>query len=351
MIDLSGIPAEDLLERLGVDNMRLTSGGEEINFSCFGGEHADGGSAYMNVHSKLWFCHGCKRSGTAVRLVMEMQSVNQVMAERWLRDIYGVQFDEPIDGSMVAETLARFSAPAAVIDPVPPPSSMLRIMRVDWAGGTHGDPQRYMLDRGFSADALSEWDIGYDFDTDRLSIPVLSIDSDLVGIKARAWRPDQQPKYLILGDRGESTRFGFQPYDASHHVFGLHRNRACRKIVLCEGELNAVALSQLGVERPVATGMSYMSAFHERLLIQEADEAVVFYDHGMAGFEGTWGRVNAAGAREPGIVARLEPYMKVRVVIPPEEDPAKLVELGRGDEALDLIENAATSLALSLSFG
>lgn len=353
-MDLSAIDVQDLVECLELENARLTAGGVEINFSCFGAEHSHGDerpSAYINIETTAWFCHTCKRRGNAIGLIMEVQQVDRSQAERFLREHYGIDFREPEGGSMVAETDARFRPAAEPPQPVRPPRSWLISSRVDWELATPiEDWQAYMLNRGFSPEALNAWDIGYDYTSDRITIPVFTVDEELFGIKGRAWDPDVQPKYRVLGDVPGMTMFGFTPYQPEDVVFGLHRARDYKTAVLCEGELNAVALNQLGAVRPVATGMSYFTPRHAQLLAREVDEVVLYYDHGPAGRDGMWGRTGSDGKFYPGAVQLLEPYVRVRVVDSLPEDPAKLLELGRGTEAIDLIEDARSSVALAMSF-
>lgn len=351
-MDFSAVDVEDLVARLDLGNPRLTSGGVEVNFDCFGPEHSDGGSAYINVETTAWFCHGCKRRGNALGLVMEVRQESRPTAERTLRDWYGIEFMEPIGGSMVAETEARFREKITPPDPVRPPSSWLSHARIDWESVPPEPFQQYMLNRGFDPSVLKDWDIGYDYISDRVTIPIFDVDGELVGIKGRDWTGERQPKYFIFGDREGMTRasVGFQPYEASQVVFGLHRHRQCRTVVILEGELNAIALSQLGVQRSVAIGMSYFTDDHLRLIVQEAEEAIVYLDHGQAGYEGMWGRADSAGRFRAGVVQMLEPYMRVRVATPIVEDPSKLLELGRGPEALSIIENATSSLTARAVF-
>lgn len=350
MLDLSPVDVEDLLKRLDLgENARLTSGGTEIHFKCFGPEHSDGGSAYINIETTAWICHGCKRRGNAIHLVMEVQQIARATAERFLRDTYGIEFSEPVGGSMVAETEARFREVIVPPPPTPPPASWLVGARLDWWTDRPEPFQQYMIGRGFDPVVLADWDIGYDYLSNRVTIPVFDIDGTLVGVKGRDWTDQDERKYMILGDR-QYPRYGFQPYEASEVVFGLHRNRSWRSVVVLEGELNALALSQLGVPRPVAAGMSYFSERHAQLIAREADEAVVYYDAGQAGHDGVWGRIDSAGVHRPGVAQMLETYMPVRVVEPLLEDPAKLLELGRGREALALIEQAKSTLVIAPLF-
>jgi DNA primase len=349
-MDLSAVDVPDLVEKLGLANARLTSSGREVNFSCFGAEHSHGDespSAYINVETTAWFCHGCKRRGNALSLIVEVQQISQPEAERFLRENYGIDFLEPQGGSMVAETDARFRPPAEEPPFVPPPRSWLISARFDWMTASRDDPWvDYMFGRGFAPEVLADWDIGYDYLSDRVTIPVFDVDENLVGIKGRAYRDDVQPKYRVLGDTAGMVSFGFQPYDPKDVVFGLHRARGHRTAVVFEGELNAVAASQVGVPRPVAAGMSYFSLRHAQLLAREVDEVVLFFDYGTAGHAGLWGIHQAAdGKSYPGAVQLLEPYVRVRVADPLPEDPSKLVELGRGDEVLDIIDRAQSSVA------
>lgn len=354
-MDFSAVDVADLIKRLDLgdvdqnDRARLTSGGQEIHFECFGPEHGDGGSAYINIETTAWMCHGCKRRGNAIHLVMEVQQVDRPTAERFLRENYGIDFREPDGGSMVAELDNRLRPQAAPPDPVRPPHSFLSSVRLDWAVGPFEPFQQYMLGRGFTPSTMSEWDVGYDYTSNRLTIPVFDIGESLFGIKGRAWEPGVEPKYRVLGDVAGMTRFGFTPYDPKEVVFGLHRRRDVRWTVLCEGELNAMALEQLGIPRPTATGMSYFTQRHAQLLAREVDEVVLFYDYGPAGHDGVWGRMGADGQFYSGAVQLLEPYVRTRVVQALPEDPSKLVELGRGDEALDLIESAPSSLVVGSS--
>lgn len=352
-MDLSSVDVEDLIERLGLRGASLASGGREVKFRCFGAEHSHGDerpSAYINVETTAWMCHGCHLKGSAVHLVMGVQQVSQATAERFLRDTYGIEFDQPLHGSMVAETEARFREIEASPPLTPAPESWLNGARLDWHRGPYEPFQEYILQRGFSAETLDEYDIGYDYFSDRVTIPVRDVEGNLVGIKARDWTGERQPKYMILGDSANRTTYGFQPYESSEHLFGLHRRRDHRVAVLLEGELNAIALTQMGVERPIATGMSYFSERHAQLLVREVDEVIAFYDHGPAGHNGVWGQVSASGNFQPGVVQALEPYLRVRVVEPLPEDPAELLVQGRQQECLQLIEQAQSTVAIMTTF-
>lgn len=347
MNDLSSVDVFDLLERADVKRARAASGGREANFSCPFSGHSHGDespSAYMNVETTAWFCQGCKRRGNAVSFWAEVQNVSTPEAQRFLRETYGIEFSEPIGGSMQSEIDMRF-APVMDLAPVARPSrAFLSSLRYDWAAASDDEFRLYMLDRGFSPAVMADWDVGYDYLSNRITLPVFDVDEELFGVKGRAWNDWHQPKYLVLGDASSSLSYGFPPYEAAEVVFGLHRARGYKTAVLCEGELNAIACSQAGVIRPVATGMSYLSARHIQLVVREVDEVVLFYDPDQAGHDAAYGRVAADGGHLPGAVELLEPFLPVRVVVDHEYDPAEYLRLGRGSEIIELAEGARSTL-------
>lgn len=290
-------------------------------------------------------CWGCKERGkNAASFVMKFKGVSYNQAASWLREAYGVDFREPEGGTMAAETESRFG-------PKPDPA-VLRVPADSWQEGfvnnfTETPGYQYARGRGFEDATMSEWGFGYDWMSDRLTLPVLDVDGRLVGFKGRTLT-DRKPKYLVLGDRDPNRpRYGFDPYEASEVVFGLHRNRDVTDVVICEGELNAVALAQASVPRPVALGMSYLTDRHAVLLAQEAKRAVVFFDTDSAGEAGLEGHEQTkTGQRLPGLIEKLLPFMPVFVVPDHEGDPASM----RPDEALALVRAASSTLARMMSF-
>jgi DNA primase len=337
----------DMLERLEIQNARPASGGSEINFSCPFSGHARGDekpSAYMNASSTAWFCWGCKQRGkNAATFVMRVRAVSYATAAEWLRQAYGVDFREPLGGSMAAEIEARFGVQQEPMRLRPPPVSW----QENFTESFEGSPAyAYARERGFTDDTMSKLGYGYDWMSDRLTLPVYSVDGELVGFKARALDGIRKPKYLVLGDPVDKPRYGFDPYEASHVIYGLNRGRGHRTVVACEGELNADMLGQIGVPRPVALGMSYLTDYHVGLLVQECDELIAFLDSDAAGETAIQGHEKTAtGQRLPGLVEKLMPYMPVWVVPAHEGDPCTLP----AEHSIDLISRARSAMELTIS--
>lgn len=330
------VDVPDLMWHLSVSNVRSASGGEETNFSCPFDGHSHGDerpSAYMNNETTAWFCWGCKRRGKdCVSFVASVQGVSHTQAQRYLSELYGIEFDDPQGGSMRAELDARWREPIDLPVAVRPTESWLRTLEVEWPASFVEPWVDYLYGRGLIRQTLEEWEVGYDYVSQRITFPVRDLDGELVGIKGRAW--DANPvKYLVMGDRDESVRYGFKPHEPTEVVYGLHRRRDHKRVVLLEGELNAWACSQVGVERPVAIGMSYLSARHMDLIVREADEVVLFFDPDAAG-----GQVQKAA-----IMAFL-PFIPTRVVRGHDRDAAQYLQDGLADRIVELVEAARSPL-------
>lgn len=368
---LSRVDVIDLLERCSVHNISQTSG-DEVNFSCpFSGHDAGDSrpSAYMNTGARdrkktsVFKCHGCGRSGNAIGFYAEYNNVSKQEARIRLREIYAPDWREPKGGSISAEFEQRYREHLAALNeqpyeaPVIPWERYWEICAFDWraaesdlpnVSGEVADIYGYMLKRGFTVETLIAWKIGFDQKADRFSIPVCNEAGECVGWKGRTWQPKAKVKnkYMIAGDReGKRKRYGFEPYLKSEVVFGLHMAVAlARKLdvswaVLVEGELDAIALWQAGIPA-VSTGSSSVSETQQIVLRDNFDELVIFFDTDDSGEKAVYGYYNDSDEWKPGLVEKLLPFMRMRVVEDHDKDPAALLEDDDLDELRRLVRDA-----------
>jgi DNA primase len=303
-----------------------------VEFECPFGGHQQGGSASMNRETTVYFCFGCHASGDAITFVSALEGVPPWRARRWIRERWGTDFREP-QGALVDEIGDILS---------PPPEEPRRqlgfieqwpesIARVDWLGvcarlGEAPQSLRYLIDREFSGFALDSWEVGWCTVTGRVAIPVHDDEGRLVGFKGRS-TDGSEPKYVVLGDKeGRDARWGFSTYPIGEVVFGLHR---CEPdVVVCEGELNAIALHDTGVSG-AAIAHARATRRQLELLRKRAHSATLFLDDDEAGRSGTH-----------ALARQLEPFMPVRVVLPHEGDPAEMT----AQERVNAVKNAVSYL-------
>lgn len=335
------IDAVDLLETIGLDNV-LAIGRGEIQFSCpytnnhsFGDSHP---SAHLNEDKLVYRCKGCGRAGTALELVCVMLKLTPVEGLRWLRERFGDSFRPLQEGGIAAE-MAKLqdgweSRNKAISRRLPNDEETIGpkgIFKHDWA--SDHPASIYMHSRGFDVDILERWNLGFDSWTNRITIPVRDENDRLVGFKGRALPPNDEVRYLLLGDTEDrklryGTGYWFDMHDPTEVVFGLasaamsQAGLAPRKAVVNEGEFNALALQQADVANAVAIGTTTITLPQQRLLRWYFDELVLFYDPDQAGHAAVWGWYDEKERWYPGIVEKMSPYMPISVVIGHDADPA-----------------------------
>lgn len=311
--DFSRIDVEQMLTSAGIDVVGTT--GDEVSFRCpFPGHVANDfhPSTSMQKRTTAFFCFGCGRSGNAVTFVSMLEGISPMAAAAWLREQYGSDFREP-QGRLWDELRRILSRPVA--GPQEPPQELpaeaLELFQIDWeAVKLKAEPShslRRIADR-FEAATLGSFEVGYDSLTARFVIPARDADGRLVGFKGRASFDSQKPKYVVLGPRSH----GFKPYEVGSIVFGLDRMQSdCA--VICEGELDAMAVWEAGIDGGVAVGGSHFTERQLSLIRDRARRAVVFFDPDDAG--------EVAAAR---VAKQLEPFVRVRVVEGHRADPSDL---------------------------
>ena len=126
-----------------------------------------------------------------------------------------------------------------------------------WSGVKHVEERilglydfcpRYLLKRGFDKSVLKEWEIGYDFETKHVTIPVRDVESKCVGISRRVTWATDSAKYLHL------------EFQKSQYLYGAHKISTPATCWIGEGQLDAVALSQMGQDAVSTMGARVSNA-------------------------------------------------------------------------------------------
>jgi hypothetical protein len=332
------VDADDLLALLDADNAHDV-GRDEVGFSCFysaGHSHGDQNpSAHVNRDTLLWRCKGCGRSGDLLELVKLglPHGTKHPEALSWLREHFGEVVRKPRGGSLTADLelrLARARARFSVVDRRLPNEAETigpqGIFFMDWT--SDHEAAAYMRGRGFDPLVLADWGVGYDHWTRSVAIPVRDEVGNLVGFKGRAV-DGREPKYRLLGDvEGREPRYGsgygFDTYDTRAVLFGLDRARGGDRLVVCEGELDAIACHAAGVTDAVALGTKSIADRQLWLIRGYTRVSVLFLDSDDAGQDAVWGFVDDRGKWHTGHVENLSPHLVLLVVEDHEGDPASM---------------------------
>lgn len=358
--DLSFINAVEFLEGIGCDNISY-GGDSQVYFSCPYPSHRFGDrspSATMNQETLLFTCFSCGQAGSVIKMLADLNGVSHATAWRWLCERWA---PHSVGSAELRHLLNRLLAQQ---DEQPAPRQVLgedelERRRVDWYEverrmGNFPPALTYLLRRGLSPDVLTAAECCYDEHSDRPCITVRDEDGALVGFKGRAWREDQQPRFLIIGDTARSlysrgTVYGFSPYDASQYVYGLHDAVPDDgNLVVCEGELNVVALREMGLANTIAPSGSTLSERQVSLVAERAESVTVYFDYDLpedAEDPRQQSKADTALLKIKTVVAMFEPYLPVFVVPEHRRDPA---DTASRREVLELLSAARSSLEMRL---
>ena len=356
--DPSCIDVEHFLETLEVRNLEWATD-DELRFSCPFPSHAgldEKPSCYMNSDTTAFFCHGCKQRGNAIGFTEVILGITPLEAIRLLRDRYQPGAINPDERDMVSEIQNILETDEEVaVQPVIE-ESVLEDMAVDWEQVDFArrrdqyvpEPLLYMLERGLDYQTLADWEFGYDEISNRPIFPVRDQDGILIGFKGRAWQPNQFPKYFVLGDKvGKPSKYGFPCYHTSQVVFGAYKVTGEEDfLVVCEGELNAIAVRMKTGHAAVAINGSHFSDFHAEVIKNKTNRAILFLDSDPAGESATWGWKDSNGQHHKGVVDNLKDFIEVRVCPDHEGDPASMNE----NEIAKCLEESADWVTLQMKF-
>jgi DNA primase len=335
-LDLGCVDVVEFLSMLGVD--RTTREDNEVRYSCPYPAHGFGDknpSAYMNVDTTAFICFSCGAAGNAITFLADMKDVSRLQAKQWIAQKWAPDYDN-IDDMVgyVKSIFEKVDAAPAEDDFEPLPEEEYEKRIVDWEEmeGMHEQDvapgwAAYMFERGFDHITLNLWDVCYDSHTDRPCLTVRTPDGQLVGFKGRAWREQQQPKYMVIGDTEKSlaergTIFGFRPYDASHHVFGAHMAEPTKLhgLIVCEGELNVIAMHMMGFTNTVGPSGSTLSDKQIAQIVSMTDIVTLLFDSDMQNEQ----QAMTAKLKLLKAIKSFEKYVRVRVCQDHEGDPAEM---------------------------
>lgn len=328
----------EFLELMSVKN--ISARGDEVMFSCPfpGHKHGDTNpSASMNSNNTAWLCFGCQRRGNAATFLAELEEVTVFAARKWLREYFGGGFREPIhtlasEIDDLFDDIAKEDKLVKVVNP-PVPEDLYFDYLMSWkmveddpAAASKVNGITYMLDRGFSVETLMKYEVGYDSRDERIVFAVRDLNGDLIGIKGRATRPEQQPRYRVYG----KPRIPHAPYSTGEVVYlAYNADLSSGDIIVCEGELNALKMREFGYGNAVGISGATFTKTHAETIARIANRVILYFDSDAPGIAGALTAADLLVSRVP-----------VLVVPKHDRDPADSTK----EEVDDLINRAQTVL-------
>jgi DNA primase len=224
----------------------------------------------------------------------------------------------------------------------------------------------YLKNRGLSGDIVKQWEIGYapdswdallntfgkdpqrikqlvdlklvnkndqgrtyDFFRDRIMFPIRDKRGRVVGFGGRVL-DDGGPKYL----NSPETRI----FHKGSELFGFYsarqKNRSLDTVVIVEGYMDVVALSQFDINIATAALGTATTPEHIQMLVRATSHIVCCYDGDRAGREAAWRALeNALPALKDGVRISF-------LFLPDGEDPDTMVRQVGKDAFMEMLDDA-----------
>jgi len=153
---------------------------------------------------------------------------------------------------------------------------------------------RYLQQNGYSSGEIADAWLGgiskkngkpYDMFRKRVMFPIIDLRGNIIGFGGRVL-DGSQPKYLNTGKT--------PVFDKGSNLFSMNfaKNAETKRIILCEGYMDVIAVNQAGFENVVATLGTAITPDQARLISHYAEEVVIAYDSDGAGQKATQKAIN-----------------------------------------------------------
>ena len=125
----------------------------------------------------------------------------------------------------------------------------------------------------------------FDIFRKRVMFPIVDLRGNIIGFGGRVL-DNSQPKYLNTG--------ATPVFDKGSNLFSMNfaKNADTKRLILCEGYMDVIAVNQAGFDNAVATLGTAITANQARLMSHYAEEIIIAYDSDGAGQKATQKAIN-----------------------------------------------------------
>jgi DNA primase len=343
---------EDLVSRADIvdiidSRVKLKKAGRNHQACCpFHNEKTP--SFSVSQEKQFYYCFGCGAKGNVLSFLMEYDRLEFVEAVEELAKEYGMTVPRE-KGSKPGFTPQQKSEREKDYSLMEDVTQYFK-QQLKHAEGAN-EVIEYLKSRGLSGDIVKYWDIGYapdkwdgvlstfggdeaqqkrllglkltnqndnnrryDFFRDRVMFPIRDKRGRVVAFGGRIIKGDG-PKYL---NSPETPIF-----HKSFELYGLYQarreNRKLERILVVEGYMDVVALSQFGISYAVAALGTATTPEHIQTMFKSTPEVVCCYDGDRAGRDAAW------RALENALPYLKDGYIMKFLFLPDGEDPDTMV--------------------------
>lgn len=208
---------------------------------------------------------------------------------------------------------------------------------------------KYLTSKGYSEDEITAAWLGgrnkngklFDMFRNRVIFPIIDTRGNVLGFGGRVM-DDSKPKYLNTADT--------PVFYKGSNLFSMNfaKNANTKRLILCEGYMDVIAVNQAGFENVVATLGTAITPDQARLISHYAEEVIIAYDSDGAGQKATRKAINhfadvglrtkiihMEGAKDPDEYIKKFGANRFRMLLDGSDD-ANAFMLDKCEDGLDL---------------
>ncbi len=256
-----------------------------------------------------FYCFGCGTGGDVIRFIRLIENLDYIDAVRFLADRCGMQM--PVEG--YDDSAAKLKQQVLAIN-----RETARYFHSKLKSPEGKKTYEYFRSRGLTDSTIVHFGLGYapegwsglcdhlktkgftpeqmivagvagkgrnggvyDRFRDRAMFPILDVRGNVIAFSGRRMKEEDQAKYINTSDT--------PVFKKSHNVYGLNfaKNHSAERLILCEGNMDVIALHQAGFENAVAPLGTAFTEEQAMLLSRYTKELVLTLDADVAGQKAT----------------------------------------------------------------
>lgn len=315
--------------------------------------------------SQSFFCFGCEAGGDAFTFIMRTENLEYPEAVEHLAQRAGIEiptedtgYEKPaVSRKRVYEMnliAARFwrdclfdpqlgQAGRAYLEGRKMSQSIIRRFGIGYAPNDFGALTRVLQQNGFTAEEMKAAFLcgisqktgrPYDLFRDRVMFPVMDNAGNVIAFSGRRIDGGKEQKYVNSSDT--------PAFQKRKNLFALNfaRNHCAEQLILCEGNIDVVALHDAGFQNTVASLGTALTDEQARVMAKYTKQVLLAYDSDEAG--------QRAVNRAMGIFAKVG--LDVRVIrMNGAKDPDEFIQKFGKDAFARLLKQSASGFEFKLS--
>ncbi len=356
---------QELISRSDIETVvspyvRLKRRGRNLIGLCpFHGEKTPSFTLYPENNS--FYCFGCGAGGNAITFIQKIENLAYVDAVKLLAQRAGMRLPDVVEDDAASRMRTRI---------LEANREAARLYHQALYSPIGRETLEYFHRRGYTDRTIKHFGLGYapdgfhflidelrkkgfrdeelqaaflakrsqkngrlfDIFRNRAMIPIIDVRGNVIAFGGRVL-DDSKPKYLNSSDT--------PVFKKSHQLFALNFAKSVpgRKLILCEGYMDVIAMHQAGFENAVAALGTALTTDNARLVARYADEVTLIFDADAAGQKATQRSIGIL--RDTGIDIRV-------VTIPDGKDPDEYIKRNGVERFKLLLERSANDVEYRL---